>query len=47
MEKSLNVKIDMELHNHMKAQAALSGMSVKEYIEQLIKKELQTKKDIR
>lgn len=47
MEKSLNVKIDVQLHNQMKAKAALMGISVKEYIEILIKKDLQTKKDIR
>ena len=47
MEKTLNVKINIQLHNQMKANAALMGISVKEYIEILIKKDLETKKDIR
>lgn len=43
MEKTLNIKIDIQLHNQMKAQAALKGISVKAYIESLIKKDLEKK----
>lgn len=40
MEKILNIYIPIELHNKMKAQAALQGKSSKQYIIDLIEADL-------
>lgn len=45
--KNLLFQIDEELHKKIKVRAAENGQTIKGYITTLIKKDLQTKKDIR
>lgn len=45
--KRLIFELDEELHRQMKLEAYRNGQTIKGYITNLIKKDLETKKDIR
>lgn len=47
MYKNLIFQIDEELHKQIKVRAASNGQTIKGYVTSLIKKDLETKKDIR
>ena len=47
MSKNLIFQIDEQLHNRIKVRASSNGQTIKGYIINLIKKDLETKKDIR
>ncbi len=47
MKKNLIFQIDEELHRQIKTKASSNGQTIKGYIINLIKKDLETKKDIR
>lgn len=47
MLKNLIFQIDEQLHKQVKIRAASNGQTIKGYIINLIKKDLETKKDIR
>lgn len=47
MQKNLIFQIDEELHRKIKVKASSNGQTIKGYVITLIKKDLETKKDIR
>lgn len=47
MIKRLIFEIDEELHRQVKVRASSNGQTIKGYVITLIKKDLETKKDIR
>lgn len=47
MTKNLIFQIDEALHRQVKVRASSNGQTIKGYIINLIKKDLETKKDIR
>lgn len=47
MIKRLIFEIDEELHRQIKTKAASNGQTIKGYVINLIRKDLETKKDIR
>ena len=44
MEKAIHFKVDEEFYKRIKVKIALEGKSLKEYIIELIKKDLEEKK---
>jgi len=44
MSKAINFKVDDELHTKIKIQATKEGKKIKEYIIELVKKDLELKK---
>ena len=43
--KSISVELDDDFHKRVKMQAVIMDMSIKEYLSQLLEKDLETKKE--
>lgn len=43
--KRITVELDDDFHKNVKMQAVMKGMSIKEYLRQLLEKDLETKKE--
>lgn len=43
--KRITVELDEDFHKKVKMQAVMSGISIKEYLRQLLEKDLEAKKE--
>lgn len=43
--KRITVELDDDFHKNVKMQAVMKGTSIKEYLRQLLEKDLETKKE--